>query len=120
VVENLGKKFDVLCNMTDNTIMVGGNVISSSDLHSQKATLTLLSMLLKKKNEEVSCKEFPRSSYSQNKNEMQGKIVLPLMKLIKQRTHKNLGLTCKGSNTDFYLKLTLKDDQKIGVIKHFQ
>ncbi len=119
-VGDLAREYDVLCNLVDNSIMIGGDVVSGADLHSQKATLTLLSMLLNQKNEEVSSRDFPRSSYSQNKNEMQGKIVLPLMKLIRERTHKNLALTCKGTNTDFFLKLTLKDGQKIGVIKNYQ
>jgi hypothetical protein len=120
VVEDLAKEYDILCNQLDNSIMIGGKVVSGSDLHSQKATLTLLSVLLNQRNEEVSCRDFPRSSYSQNKNEMQGKIVLPLMKLIRERTKKNLGLSCRGTNTDFVLKLTLQEDQKIGVIKDYQ
>ncbi len=119
-LKKIGEEYDILCNLIDNSILIGGKVISSSDLHSQKATLTFLSKLLSKRNEDISCKEFPRSSYTQNKNEMQGKIVLPLLKLVRARTHKDLGLVCKGTNTDFFLKLMLKENQKIGVIKHFQ
>lgn len=119
-VDDLSKQYDILCNLIDNSITVGGKTVSGPDLHSQKATLNLLSILLQKRNEEVAAGDFPRSSYSRSKNEMQGKIVLPLMKLIRERTHKNLGLTCKGTNTEFFLKLILREDQKIAIIKPFQ
>ena len=118
-LEDLAAEYDVLCNLVDGTVWIGGKPASGADLHSQKATLGLLSKLLEQKNEDVSCRDFPRSSYTQNKNEMQGKIILPLLRLIRDRTQRNLGLTCKGSNTDFFLKLSLKEDQKVGLIKPY-
>jgi hypothetical protein len=115
-IETLGIDYDILCNLIDNSITVGGKVLSGKELHSKTATLAVLSRLLEKRNEEVSSQDFPRSSYSSNKNEMQGKIVLPLLKIIKERTHKDLGLSCSGSNTKFYLKLAPENDLKIGLI----
>ena len=115
-VETMGSDYDILFNLIDNSIIVGGKVLSGKELHSKAATLAVLSHLLEKRNEEVCSQDFPRSAYSSNKNEMQGKIVMPLLKIIKERTHKDLGLTCKGSNTKFYLKLGSDSDLKIGLI----
>ncbi|HCY21375.1 TPA: hypothetical protein DIC40_06055 [Patescibacteria group bacterium] len=50
-------------------------------------------------------KAFEVSSYSKNKNEMLGKIVLPLISLIEKETGENFPLICKGSIYDFYMKL---------------
>ena len=44
---------------------------------------------------DISNKEFPVSSYSKNKNDMLGKIVLPLIELIEKETGKKLPLICK-------------------------
>jgi len=53
----------------------------------------------------MSNKDFPKSSYTTNKNEMVGKIVLPLLKLIEKEKMVDFPLVCKGSINDFYLKL---------------
>ena len=115
-IETLGRDYDILCNLIDNSILVGGKALSGKELHSKTATLGVLTRLLERKNDEVCSQDFPRSSYTSNKNEMQGKIILPLLKIIKERTHKDLGLTCTGSNTKFYLKLATESDLKIGLI----
>jgi hypothetical protein len=52
---------------------------------------------------------FPISSYSKNKNEMFGKIVIPLIDLISVRCKQKLPLICKGSIYEFYLKLNSSD-----------
>jgi hypothetical protein len=72
-------------------------------------TLDVLSYLLKHPSIDVANKQLPVSSYSQNKNEMQGKIIIPLTKLVQEIIGKDLLLTCKGSNVDFFLRLSRND-----------
>jgi len=58
---------------------------------------------------DISNKDLPVSSYSKNKNDMLGKIVIPLIELIERETGKKLPLICKWSIYDFYLKLNPSD-----------
>jgi hypothetical protein len=44
---------------------------------------------------DIANKEFASSSYSKNKNDMLGKIVIPLLELIERETGKKLPLICK-------------------------
>lgn len=67
----------------------------------------------------MSNKELPVSSYSKNKNDMQGKIVIPLLELIQKETGKKLPLICKGSLYEFYIKLN-PSDIDIAVIDKLQ
>jgi hypothetical protein len=66
--------------------------------------------------QDVANKEFEVSSYSKNKNEMIGKIVLPLISLIEKETGERFPLICKGSIYDFYMKLK-QSIIKIAIIK---
>jgi len=68
---------------------------------------------------DISNKELPVSSYSKNKNDMLGKIVIPLIELIEKETGKKLPLICKGSIYEFYLKLN-PSDIDIAVIQKLQ
>lgn len=109
--EELG--YDLLLDEIQHKIFIDGQAIHSKNLHSQRMTIDILRILLSRLNQEVSNADLPVSSYSQSKNEIQGKIIIPLKKLILDRTGKKIDLTCKGSNTIFYLKLA-KNDLKIG------
>jgi len=90
--------------------------LTSKEIHSQNTTIDILEMLLDRLWEDISNKEFPKSSYSNNKNEMVGKIVLPLLKLIHKENRVEFPLVCKGSITDFYVKLS-ENNLDISVIK---
>ena len=43
---------------------------------------------------DISNKELPISSYARSKNDMVGKIIIPLVKLIKEKVNKDLPLEC--------------------------
>jgi hypothetical protein len=102
-------EYDLVLDMVQNKILIQKEYITSKELHSQRMTLDVLNILLMKLGQEVSNAELPVSSYAQNKNEMQGKIIIPLSKLILEKTGKKILLTCKGSNTKYYLKLSRND-----------
>ena len=95
--------------MLNNKMYVNGRKLTSEDLHSQTATVDILKILIENSGKDISNKDFPISSYSKNKNDMLGKIVLPLIELIEKETGKKLPLICKWSIYEFYLKLNPSD-----------
>lgn len=88
-------KTGILLDMLNNKIYINGRKLTSEDLHSQTATVDILKILIENTGKDVSNKDFPVSSYSKNKNDMLGKIVLPLIELIEKETGKKLPLICK-------------------------
>lgn len=99
----------ILLDMLNNKIYINGRKLTSSDIHSQTATVDILKILMENIGKDISNKEFAVSSYSKNKNDMQGKIIIPLIELIQKEFGKKLPLVCKGSIYDFYLKLNPSD-----------
>lgn len=99
----------ILLDMLNNKIYINGRKLTSEDLHSQTGTVDILKILIENPGKDISNKDFPVSSYSKNKNDMLGKIVLPLIELIEKETGKKLPLICKWSIYEFYLKLNPSD-----------
>jgi hypothetical protein len=73
-------------------------------LRSQSATVEILQILINNYDELVHNSELPASSYSKNKNEMIGKILAPLQKLMDEIWY-DLKIECEWSLHDFYLTL---------------
>lgn len=109
----------ILLDMMNNKMHINGRKLTSEDLHSQTATVDILKILIENIGKDVPNKNFSLSSYSKNKNDMLGKIVLPLIELIEKETGKKLPLICKWSMYEFYLKLN-PSDIDIAVIDKLQ
>jgi len=90
--------------------------LNSKQIHSQNTTIDILEILLSRLGDDVSNSELPKSSYSTNKNEMLWKIVLPLLKIIEERKKIKMAFICKGSLSDFYMKLK-SSELEINIIK---
>jgi hypothetical protein len=103
-------------DLINRKIYLDGEKLTSKDLHSQNTTIDILEILLTNLWVDISNKDLPKSSYSTNKNEMLGKIILPLIKLIEVKKKIKLPLICKWSLNDFYLKLKASD-LEINIIK---
>ncbi|MEK7173213.1 MAG: hypothetical protein AAB740_04560, partial [Patescibacteria group bacterium] len=86
-------------------IFIKGQPLNSQELHSQKAAIRILKILLTKIGQEVSNNELPPSSYANDRYELQGKIVSPLIKIVEQKTKKTLDLKIRSEASQFYLKL---------------
>lgn len=106
----------LLLDTIDNKIYLNGRKLTSEDLCSQTSTISILWKLLDHIWQDLWNRELEVSSYSKNKNEMLGKIVIPLISLIEQETGKKLPLVCKWSMFDFYMKLNASDF-KVFIIK---
>ncbi len=100
---------DIVLDTLQNKIYIHRQPVSYKELHSQRMTIDILKILVAQVNREVTNDELPSSSYAQNKNEIQSKIISPLTRLVQERTGKILVLTCKGSITNFSLKLQTTD-----------
>jgi len=68
-----------------------------------------LDILLNNPGKSVPNSQLPESFYSQDRNEMQSKIVSPLIKVIKARTKRNLPLKVSGGLVEFRMKLDPSD-----------
>ncbi len=88
-----------------NKIYFKWEKLTSKDIPSQNTTIELLIKLINNINKDISNKELPLSSYSKNKNEMLGKIIIPLINFIEEKTGEKIPLICKWSLNDFYLKI---------------
>lgn len=106
----------ILIDTITNKIYLNGLKLTSKEIPSQNATADILNILFERIWEDISNKELPISSYSNNKNEMLGKIVIPLVKLIEEKLWKQLPFICKWEINNFYLKLN-PTPIPIGIIK---
>lgn len=103
--EKRKEKVDILIEEQKGKIYIRGDLITSKELHSSRATIKILKELLKQSGKEISSRELPVSSYSLDRYELQGKITGPLLKAIEKRSRKKFPLTIKGGVTDFKIKL---------------
>ena len=99
------QKEGLLLDTIDNKMYINGRKLTSNDLHSQTTTIHILEKCLDAPGKDISNEDFETSGYSKNKNEMTGKIILPLIELIQKETGEKLPIICKGSIFDFYIKL---------------
>ena len=99
------KSADVIIMEKTGRILIKGQNLTSKELHSQKAAIKIIKILLAKIGQEVPNSELPPSSYAYDRYELQGKIIAPLIKIVSQKTKKQLNLTIHGSISEFFLKL---------------
>jgi len=115
VIEN--EKDCILLDTISGRIYIRGTKLTSKDIHSQNTTIDMMKILLENLGKEVSNTKLPVSTYSQNKNEILGKVVLPLKKLAKEYFWEELSLICSWWITDYYLRLERDESIRIGIIK---
>ena len=101
IVENV----DLLIDKPAGRILIAGNALTSKELPSQKATVLILSELLNTTDYLLSSSEIS-DSYGSNRYDLHSKIVLPLVKQVKNLTKRDLQLSVSGGMYDnFQLKL---------------
>lgn len=107
---------DILLDTIQMKIYIHGEKVTSKDLHSQTGTIEMLISVLQNVGSDISNKQLPLSSYSKCKNDMVGKIILPLIKLVRSRCKKELPLECYGSVYDYFLRLK-QNDISFGIMR---
>jgi hypothetical protein len=109
----------ILLDTIAGRVYIKWNKLTSADIHSQNTTIDMLRILISNIGQEVSNAKLPISTYSQNKNEILGKIVLPLRKIVEKYFEKEISLTCSGGITEYYLRLEKDETIPIGIIEKF-
>ena len=107
----------ILLDCIEWKLYVNWKDITSKDLVSQSSTVEILDYLISNLWQTVSNKDLPYSSYSTQRNQMAGKIILPLKKLTKKYFGKEIDLECSGWLGWFNLILSEKEI-KIWVVKN--
>jgi len=90
VKQTKGITFDAI----NKKIYINGENITHKDLFTQSATVEIIEILFNNKGHYITNKELPPSSYSKNKNDMTGKIILPLQQLMEKKFKQKLTLKC--------------------------
>lgn len=98
---NFQKEVDLLVDKTTGKILIAGHSLTSKELPSQKATVTIIAALIKAnkfrlRNDEIA------ASYGSSRYDLQGKIVMPLIKQVKDLTGRDLQLSVHGGMYDNY------------------
>lgn len=108
--------YDLLLDVENNEIYIKGKTFTSKDLPTKKATIELLSFLFKKSSQIFKNLQLPESGYTKYRNELQGKIVTPLDKLLKEHVGKISGIKITGQLTSFFVQFNPKG-LKFGIIE---
>jgi len=108
---------DLVIDLIDEKVVVGGKVPTSKELPSATTTAQVVSRLLQSPEGLIHSNTLPRSSYSSNRNDMQSKIMTPLNKLLQKRLGKTLPIELHGDYNDFHLQLAPPADFSIVIAK---
>jgi len=110
---------DIILDLIYNRVFILWKRVNSKEIHSQSMTVEILAYLLQHIDTNITNTELTKSSYSKNKNNMNGKIIIPLKKLIKQKIWKNILLSCSWQLHQFSLQLK-KSQIKFGILQHIK
>lgn len=108
--------FDLVLNEVEGKILILGQSLNSKVLPSQKATIEILKKLFLRKNRRVKNTEL-QGSYAQNRYDLQGKIVLPLCKILKQKARKSFNLKVSGGMYDDFELSLESSNVKVGIVE---
>lgn len=106
----------ILLDKIGKKIYIKWRKLTSQDISSQSTTIEVLELILENIWKIINNNNLSPSSYSKNKNEMLGKIVLPFIELVRNEFWENIPLICKWSLNEFYLKMD-KSNIRIWLIK---
>ncbi|MBU0707991.1 hypothetical protein KKG41_06495, partial [Patescibacteria group bacterium] len=95
----------LLIDINSNTILIKGKKLTSKEIKSAKTTIKILMILLNRIGHKVAKSELPDSSYTSDRNEIQSKIVTPLLTTLKKSLNKSLPLKIEGSIRDYTICL---------------
>ncbi len=114
--EGLEKTYDILFDEDDKKIFINGKKVTSKELPTVAATLSLFNLLTQTEDFEISSEKLPDQSYFQDRNELQSKIVSPLRIYVEKELNKHINLKISGTLSEY--KVTLfPSDISVGVIR---
>ena len=122
VTDHTGKStiidyFDALIGLTDwlvidtvdKKVYVNGVKTSSKQIHSQAATVDILTTMRERQGECVHRDELPTSCYTENRNVITSKIISPFKRLVKSSLDKDISWKCTWPLYNYGLTLEMGD-----------
>lgn len=109
-------QFDVVFDQTTGKVIVSGKGLTSKDLPSQKATVAIMSQLLASLRFELH-NDLISDSYGVNRYDLQGKIVIPLVRAVKKHTGRDLQLHIHGDMYDQYTLSINPSNVTVGIVE---
>jgi len=107
---------EILVDNVNGFLYLGGKKIKSDEIPSAVTASMILVKLLDSNTQEIGSRELEVSSYAEDRNIFQSKIVTPLVKAVKKYCKKELNFKLSGKITDFKIKIDF-DDLRIGVVR---
>lgn len=108
--------FDILGELDAKKIFIKGKPLSSEDIHSTRVTLEILNTFFKRQKSELNSSDFPKSSYNQDRNSMESKIIRPLLSAFKKYAKSNLDLRITGGLASKFSIIFKPGTHKIGLV----
>lgn len=99
-LESVIKKYDLTLSVSDNKVYIQGQVLTSKEIFSAKATIDIFKKLLKNPDFKLSNREFRQTSHGQNRYDLQSKIFIPLNKALKKLAKKEIEFKISGGIYD--------------------
>lgn len=91
------KDFDLFIDGVRSRMCVRGHPLTSRDVHSQRAIAVLILFLLRHIGERVAADQLPLdASYCRDRNELQSKLISPILRVIRRRCRLQLPLKVTG------------------------
>ena len=100
---------DILVDCARHKLYLGGHRVTSNDLRSQHFTVQLLHQLGHAPRQRLLLADLPRLSYTDTANELQQKVLLPLMRAVEKYTGRSLRLYCEDVEGQTWVILDTAD-----------
>ncbi len=95
----------LLLDPIQNEVWIRKQLLVSKEIPTSTSTIKILKILLENLNKEVKNTKFSKSSYTEDRNEFQSKIISPLTRVVHKYLKKEFGAQIHGSLDDFTVKL---------------
>lgn len=112
-------EYDIVLDQRENRIYVRGAPLDSSELHTTKQTIELLRKLLgDARKHTFTPNDLPPSSYREDRNQLESKVVRPFTSAIERRTGHPFGLRVTGGLRKDYTLLFTPTNHRIAWVEH--
>lgn len=109
--------FDLLVDEREGRVFVRGKALTSAQIHSAKQTIELFKKFFNG-GSEVAAGDLPASCYRSDRNQMESKIVRPLVGAVKELTDKTLGLEIHGGlGSNFKVQFQPDKMVRVGLVE---
>jgi hypothetical protein len=96
----------IVFDTIDGKIYINNEISNHKEIRTQSGTVEIIKVLFENMGAYVNNAQLPASSYSKNKNEIVGKIILPLQELLQKKFNEKLDIECTGTIVNIDCKLT--------------